>query len=161
MILGHHYDGSMQKRKIFDDQFANIWLVNLIICPKNSANLLSTKMQTVILSTIIKGTSFGITSKPAYLKLQKPLLLPPTGLTSLEQSLNLRNVSSSIIYLLPSVTTIESSLRSFQNKILNNTLCLYNCLFKFNIISSRLCSLGKLENESVRHLSSICPVTCS
>ena len=60
------------------------------------------------------------------------------------------------IYLLPRVTTIDSSLRSFQYKILNNTLYLNERLFKFNIVDSPLCSLCKQENESVIHLFAIC-----
>ena len=46
-------------------------------------------------------------------------------------------------------------LRSFQYKILNNTLYLNECLFKFNIVDSPLCSLCKQENESVIHLFAI------
>ena len=43
--------------------------------------------------------------------------------------------------MLPRIVTIESSLRSFQYKILNNILYLNERLFKFNIVDSPLCSL--------------------
>ena len=86
----------------------------------------------------------------------KPLLRPPTAQKSLEQALNLNNVNWSKMYLLPRVTTIDSSLRSFQYKILNNILYLNERLFKFSIVDSPLCSLRKQENESVIHLSAIC-----
>ena len=58
--------------------------------------------------------------------------------------------------MLPRVTTIESSLRSFQYRILNNTLYLNERLFKFNIVNSPLCLLCKQENGSVIHSFVIC-----
>ena len=61
--------------------------------------------------------------------------------------------------MLPRLTTIESSLRSFQYKILNNILYLNDRLFKFNIVDSPLCSLCKLENESVLHIFCRCMIT--
>ena len=47
---------------------------------------------------------------------------------------------------------IETSLRSFQYKILNNILYLNEKLFKFKIVDSPLCSLCETESESVLHL---------
>ena len=95
----------------------------------------------------IRKKSLGITSKKAYQKFLKPLLRPPTPWKSLEKAFDLNIVYWSKIYLLPRVITIESSLRSFQYKILNNTLYLNELLFKFNIVNSPLCSLCKQENE--------------
>ena len=46
---------------------------------------------------------------------------------------------------------VESSLCSFQYKILNNVLFLNERLYKFNVVTSPLCSLCKVENESVSH----------
>ena len=54
--------------------------------------------------------------------------------------------------MLPRIVTIESSLRSFQYKILNNILYLNERLFKFNIVYSPLCSLYGAYNESIEHL---------
>ena len=104
----------------------------------------------------IRKKSLGIASKIAYQKFLKPLLRPPTAQKSLEQAFNLNNVNWGKIYLLPRVTTIDSSLRSFQYKILKNTLYLNERLFKFNIADSPFCSLCKQENESVIHLFAIC-----
>ena len=53
--------------------------------------------------------------------------------------------------MLPRHATIESSLRSFQYKILNNILYLNEKLFKFKIVET--------ENESVLHLFCECAVT--
>ena len=58
--------------------------------------------------------------------------------------------------MLPRIVTIESSLRSFQYKILNNILYLNERLFKFRVVDSPLCSLCRLENESVIHLFCTC-----
>ena len=104
----------------------------------------------------IRKKSLRITSKTAYQKFLKPLLFPPTAQKSLEQACNLNNVNWGKIYLLSRVTTIDSSLRLFQYKILNNTLYFNERLFKFNIVDSPLCSLCKQENESVIHLFAIC-----
>ena len=61
--------------------------------------------------------------------------------------------------MLPRQATIESLLRSFQYKILNNILYLNEKLFKFKIIGSPLCPLCKTENESMLHLFRECAVT--
>ena len=61
--------------------------------------------------------------------------------------------------MLPRQVTIESSLRSFQYKILNNILYLNEKLFKFKIAASPLCSLCKLHNETIIHLFTSCRVT--
>ena len=82
-----------------------------------------------------------IVSKDAYQNLLKQLVKPPTAQKSLEIMLGLEDVDWSRIYLLPRATTIESSLRSFQYKILNNTLYLNARLFKLNAVESLLCSL--------------------
>ena len=71
----------------------------------------------------------------------------PTGRCRLEQ------------YLLPRATTIESSSRSFQYKILNNTLYSDERLFKLNAVESPLCSLRRQVPESVLHLFCTCSVT--
>ena len=75
--------------------------------------------------------------------------------------LGLADVDWSMIYLLPRATTIESSLRSFQYKILSNTLHLNERLFKLNAVESPQCSLCKQFPESVLHLFCTCSVTCS
>ena len=65
------------------------------------------------------------------------------------------------VYMLPRIVTIESSLRSFQYKILNNILYLNERLFKFNIVDSPLCSLCGAYNESIKHIFCTCTVTQS
>ena len=61
--------------------------------------------------------------------------------------------------MLPRIATIESSLRSFQYKILNNILYLNERLYKFNIVDSPLCSLCGACNKSIKRLFCACTVT--
>ena len=60
--------------------------------------------------------------------------------------------------MLPRIATIESSLSSFQYKLLNNILYLNERLFKFDV-KSLLCSLCSLVNETVVHLFCECKET--
>ena len=97
----------------------------------------------------------GITFRTAYYMLLEPLIRPATAQGTLETSLNLcdsdwRNICMLLVWL----TTIDSSLRSFQYKILNNILYLNDRLYKFKVVPSPLCSLCNLENESLIHLFS-------
>ena len=100
-----------------------------------------------------------ITSKTAYQKLLKPITKPPTVQNSLINLLGLTDINWKKVYMLPRQATIESSLRSFQYKILNNILYLNEKLFKFKMVDSPLCSLCETENESVPHLFCECAVT--
>ena len=61
--------------------------------------------------------------------------------------------------MLPRIATIESSLHSFQYKLLNNILYLNERLFKFDVMKSPLCSLCILVNETVVHLFCECKET--
>ena len=99
--------------------------------------------------------------KSAYTKLLKSITSQPTFPKSLANLLQLDNVDWRKIYLLPRQTTIESSLQSFQYKILTNTLYLHETLFKFSIAESPLCSQCMQEKESIIHLFVTCQVTHS
>ena len=98
--------------------------------------------------------SLGVTSKNCFKisEIPETLLHPPTAQQSLEQAFDLNNVNWSKIHLLARVTTTEPSLRSFQyiHVILHNTLYLNQCLFKFDIVDSPLCSFCKQENEALK-----------
>ena len=54
---------------------------------------------------------------------------------------------------------IEPSSRSFQYKILNNVLFLNKRLYKFNVVTSPLCSLCTVENESISQFLCYCRET--
>ena len=100
-----------------------------------------------------------ITSKIAYQRLLKPITKPPTAQNPLINLLGLTDINWKKVYMLPRQATIESSLPSFQYKILNNILYLNEKFFKFKIVDSPLCSLCKTENESILHLFCECAVT--
>ena len=55
-------------------------------------------------------------------------------------------------YLLPRRVTVDTNLRIFQYKILNNMLYLNEKLFSFKKISCPLCSFCQHENETPIHL---------
>ena len=56
------------------------------------------------------------------------------------------------IYLLPRLATIDTNLRSFQYKIVNNVLFLNKKLYNFGITNTALCSLCKNFEETPIHI---------
>ena len=65
------------------------------------------------------------------------------------------------IYLMPCRVTIDTNLRIFQYKILNNVLSLNENHFKFKFVSSPLCSFFNSENETPIQLLYSCSQTKS
>ena len=99
-----------------------------------------------------------IDSKMACLKLIQPLSKPPTCQLYFEKVPGFGKVEWKKVYMLPIIVTIDSSLRSFQYKILDNILYLNGRLYKFNIVESPLCSLCGAYNEQITHLFCTCTV---
>ena len=93
-----------------------------------------------------------IDSKLAYLKLIPPLSKPPTPKIIFLKGARIRQgcVEESLYVAMNSY--IDSSLRSFQYKILNCILYLNERLYKFDIVDSPLCSLCGAYNESINAL---------
>ena len=60
------------------------------------------------------------------------------------------------IYLLPRRITVDTYMRMFQYKILNNILYLNKMLVRFGIKQTSSCSYCKLENETALHLFAEC-----
>ena len=56
------------------------------------------------------------------------------------------------IYSLPFVVTIETKIREFQYKLLNDIVFTNEKLFRFKMIDSPLCSFCKKDVESLEHL---------
>ena len=63
------------------------------------------------------------------------------------------------VYTLPYNTTIESTTRVFQYKILNNILYLNKRLHRMKLAESPLCGLCKLYPETISHLFFECKVS--
>ena len=57
---------------------------------------------------------------------------------------------------MPCCVTIDTNLRIFQYKIFNNVLYLNEKFFKFEIVSSPLCSFSTSEKEIPIHLFYSC-----
>ena len=60
------------------------------------------------------------------------------------------------VYLLPSRVTVDTNLRIFQYKILNNVLYLNEKLFRFKKVLCLLCFFCQSENETPIHLFHCC-----
>ena len=97
--------------------------------------------------------------KAAYKILIRPLVKAPTSQTSLQKLLCRQDLDWASIYMIPRMVTVESKLRIFQYKVLNNILYLNDRLFKMGIVQTPWCSLCKQEKETVIHLLSRCNVT--
>ena len=69
----------------------------------------------------------------------------PTSQSYYEKSLETTNLNWKEIYILPRKVSIETKLRMFQYKILNNILFLKKLLFKFEKVPSPLCSFATLR----------------
>ena len=83
----------------------------------------------------------------------------PTAQRSIERILQLNNIDWTTVYLLPQKATIESRMRIFQYKILNNILYLNNRLYKFGYVESPMCSLCNSETETMTNLFCHCSKT--
>ena len=76
----------------------------------------------------------------------------PTSQLYYERYFNKFDFDWNSLYLLPRMVTIDTKLRVFQYKILNNILFVNKMLFKFRKVESPLCSFCKAEDETCIHL---------
>ena len=95
----------------------------------------------------------------AYKILIRSLVKAPTSKKSWEKLLCRQDLEWASIYMIPQMVTVESKLRIFRYKVLNNILYLNDRLYKMGIFHTPLCSLCKQEKEAVIHLLSQCHVT--
>ena len=100
-----------------------------------------------------------LTVKGTYKTLIRPLVEHPTAQRSIERILQMNDIDWATVYLLPQKTTIESRMRIFQYKILNNILYLNNRLYKFGYVESPMSSLCNSETETMTHLFCHCSKT--
>ena len=105
--------------------------------------------------------SVDLSYKAMYSKLLKQTLTEPTSVQYWETkfSVGQRGIDWRKIFLIVMISTIESSIRSFQYKILNNALLLNKRLFKFGVIESPACSFCGQVDESPIHFFSQYSVT--
>ena len=100
-----------------------------------------------------------LTVKGTYKTLIRPPVQQPTAQRSTERILQMNDIDWATFYLLPQKTTIESRMRIFQYKILNNILYLNNRLYKFGYVESPMCSLCNSETETMTYLFCHCSKT--
>ena len=78
---------------------------------------------------------------------------PPTSKKLLSTKFNIEDQKTwSSVYLLPASTTLDTKIRMFQYKILNNILYLNQRLYHMKLADSPLCSLCKREFETISRL---------
>ena len=63
------------------------------------------------------------------------------------------------IYSLPFAVTVETKIREFQYKILNDIIYNNDKLFRFKMIESPLCTFCQKQDESFEHLLFHCSIT--
>ena len=83
----------------------------------------------------------------------------PTFKLYYERYLNKFDFYWKLIYLLPRIVTVDTKLRVFQYKILNDILYVNTMIFKFRKVVLPLCSFCKAEDETYIRLFYRCRKT--
>ena len=97
--------------------------------------------------------------KEVYNKLLNKIKKPPTAQKTIEAVLYTTDINWPKVYMIPQRVTIDTTLRIFQFKILNNILYLNKKISKFYLNVSPLCSLCNQHSEDVPHLLCNCAKT--
>ena len=66
------------------------------------------------------------------------------------------NLDWKTIHLLPRIATVDTTIRIFQYKLLNNVLFLNKMLYRFGISQNSLCSSCSLKEETPMHIFYSC-----
>ena len=101
-------------------------------------------------------TTSNLTSKTVYQQYIKKLFKVPTARLYFCWKLNVPDEYWPRIYTLASKLTIDSKMRIFQYKILNNILYLNKALYKMKIADSPLCTFCSQEDEMIEHIFLSC-----
>ena len=94
----------------------------------------------------------NVTSKLLYSEFKAGEQTPPTAKKKLKNKYPQLVVDWKKIYSLPFVVTIETNIREFQYKLLNDIVFTNEKLFRFKMIDSPLSSFCKKDVESLKHL---------
>ena len=96
-------------------------------------------------------------SKQIYESLKSDVFQAPVAKERLIEKFNFNEEELNNIFSLPFISTISNQIRSFQLKIIHNILFLNDFLYNnTTLVPSPLCSLCKLENETLKHLFHEC-----
>ena len=100
-----------------------------------------------------------VSSKLLYTAFKGRKQAPPTAQKKFLEKFPQLQIDWSKIYSLPFIVTIETKIREFQYKILNNIVFTNENMFRLKMIDSPLCTFCKREIESIEHLFFYCNVT--
>lgn len=103
---------------------------------------------------LLEGKPIGldkVKSKQIYSKLISRKFMAPTAQKRLSEKLSSPDIEWKEVYSHIYKTTIDTGLRWFQYKLLNNCLYLNKQLYKFKLIDSPRCSFCFIFLESVEH----------
>ena len=97
-----------------------------------------------------------IKQKTIYWDIVKCKIEPPTSQKTMEKRLNKPNINWEQVYDRIYRTTINTYMRAFQYKLINNILFLNRDLFRFKLVNSPLCSFCKSSMETADHIFAEC-----
>ena len=100
-----------------------------------------------------------VTSKMLYNEFKCKKQTVPTAQIKLKQKYPDLSLEWKRIYSLPFTVTLETKIREFQYKLLNNIVFTNDKLFRFKMIDSPLCAFCQTEVESPEHLLFNCNIT--
>ena len=112
-----------------------------------------------IVDDVSAGPSLNMTVKSVYNILLRSVKTCPTAQKSIETLLNSYSINWPEVYMIPHKVTIETSLRVFQYKLLNNIIYLNKRIAQFDSAVNPLCSLCSQAPEDVVHLFCHCQET--
>ena len=149
---------SAKLRFDFKEQDAMLWLSALesLSSPWNR-KVKSHNMK--IIDDVSAGPSLNTTVKSAYNILLRSVKTCPTLQKSIEILLNNHSINWPEVYMIPQNVTIETSIRVFQYKLLNNIIYINKRISKFDPAVNPPCSLCSQAPEDVAHLFCHCQKT--
>ena len=100
-----------------------------------------------------------VTSKQIYDSVLRKKQIPPTAQQKITDKYSDTVINWKKVYSLPFRTTLDSKLREFQYKILNNIVFTNDKLFRFGLSHSPNCTFCNEEPESLEHLLLRCKVS--
>ena len=139
------------------DAIPNTWKINVRMFLSQGGYIISDRP---INSCILVGKKWldinKLTPRLFYSKLPETMIENPTSIKNLEKYLSDEEIDWEKVFLLPWKVTIESNLRLFQYKILNNILFPNDKLHKMNIVNNLRCTFCDTENETIVNFFCYC-----
>ena len=80
----------------------------------------------------------------------------PNGANKLQSAFNIDATNLTMFYILPKLVCLQTYLRYFQLKVLNNFTCTNILLKKMGIVESDLCTFCNFTKEDIEHLFFSC-----